>query len=557
MRGRLPEKYAEGLSLRCAYAAALLADAGVPEASKDYVMHEISSLLDRIDDGRTVVASFQRGWVWKAEAVRSLMDSLYRGYPIGSIIVWPRRMGSAEESVIDGQQRLTALYGVIRGRPPAWLDSAEVPALSGLRFDLEEERFEHVSAGKLPSATSVDVSRLFSEGTEWWLRELEESTIDASKRAEYLVRVLKLLSIKDRPVPLESLPQHMEPEHAERVFEIVNTAGTRVNRGDLTLGQLSLSWSGARNSVETQCDAWKEAGYQVKIDWFLHAMAGIVSDRIDFKRLFGRSRQELENACDAVRFSMDSTLNLLQQYLGFDPRVKLAINNGLIPVVIYRAKSTSSSAELAREEPALLAWWMYGNLAERWSRDTRNRTNSDLSTALAGGSSALLRSLSDEIGGLRVKPNQLTVSYKMKRYSQLLYSVTRCRGGLDLRTGLALSPTLVGPLQGLQAHHIFPRKYLRDNGIEQREIDQLANVAYISQGSNLRIGSKAPTAYLGALEASHLGVLASQWIPDDPALWQARRYKDFLAARREMVASAADDLLTGLAGTARPSTASR
>lgn len=514
-------------------------------------MPTIAHLLDRIDDGRIVIAPFQRGWVWKADAVRSLMDSLYRGYPIGSIIVWPRHEGAeAEESVIDGQQRLTALYGVMRGQLPAWLDTDKTPPLGELQFDIADEKFLYTGSTPLPNAACVNVSRLFCEGTEWWLNELNESSIDGATRAEYMARVMKLLAIKEKNIPLEPLPRAMEPEDAERVFEIVNTAGTRVNKGDLTLAQMSLSWREARENIETICQSWVEAGYQVKVDWLLHAMAAFISHRIDFKGLFESSKAELERASSDIRSSMDSTLNLLQQHLGLDPRVKLAINNGLIPVVVYRALNSPDAANLVREEQALLAWWMCGNLVERWSRDTRNRTNTDLVEVLHSGASGLFRSLLSEHGSLPLKPSELQVSYKTKRFSQLLYSATRCRGGLDIGTGLALSPTLVGSQQGLQHHHLFPRRFLKANGFEQREIDQLANIAYISQGSNLKIGAKAPAAYLGVLEERHPGVLASQWIPEDPALWEAPRYRDFLAERRERVAAAANELLRGLAGDA-------
>lgn len=514
-------------------------------------MPTINHLLDRIDEGRIVIAPFQRGWVWRAEAVRSLMESLYRGYPIGSIIVWPRRENAeAEESVIDGQQRLTALYGVIRGQLPAWLDGDNTPTLGRLQFDLIEEKFFYSSGMPLPDAACVDVSRIFGEGTEWWLQVLSESSVDGATRAKYMERVMRLLAIKEKNIPLESLPRAMEPEDAERVFEIVNTAGTRVNKGDLTLAQMSLSWREARQTIEAICRSWAEAGYQVKVDWLLHAMAAFISHRIDFKSLFEASKPELERASIGIRTSMESILNLLQQRLGLDPRVKLAVNNGLIPVVVYRALNDPDTADFAREEQALLAWWMCGNLLERWSRDTRNRTNADLVEVLHGGAPGLFRSLLSGRAGLPLQADDLQVSYKTKRFSQLLYSATRCRGGLDLGTGLALSPTLVGSQQGLQHHHLFPRRFLKENGYEQREIDQLANIAYISQGSNLKIGSKAPATYLGVLEERHPGVLASQWIPEDPVLWEACHYGDFLAERRRRLAAAANGLLRGLAGDA-------
>lgn len=77
-------------------------------------------------------------------------------------------------------------------------------------------------------------------------------------------------------------------------------------------------------------------------------------------------------------------------------------------------------------------------------------------------------------------------------------------------------------------------------------MNALANFCFLTAQSNLRISASDPAAYLAAVEKSHPGVLASQWIPTDSALWTVERYLDFLAARRDLLASAANSLLDRL-----------
>lgn len=91
---------------------------------------QIASILDSIDNGHMALPEFQRGYVWGREQVRGLFQSLYRGHPVGSLLVWatdastatPRGHGKLAPGVVklllDGQQRITSLYGVIRGKPP-------------------------------------------------------------------------------------------------------------------------------------------------------------------------------------------------------------------------------------------------------------------------------------------------------------------------------------------------------------------------------------------------------------------------------------------------------
>ena len=85
----------------------------------------ISTILDQIDNGAMALPEFQRGYVWNREQVRRLMHSLYRRYPVDSLLVWVTKTEGAPsrgdgtltpgsvELILDGQQRMTSLYGLM------------------------------------------------------------------------------------------------------------------------------------------------------------------------------------------------------------------------------------------------------------------------------------------------------------------------------------------------------------------------------------------------------------------------------------------------------------
>src|SRR5699024_11198913 len=114
---------------------------------------KISTILDHIDSGHMALPEFQRGYVWNRDQVRGLFDSLYRGHPVGSLLVWATESKTAEHRgdgqlaagivklLLDGQRRITSLYGVIRGKAPKFFDGDE-RAFTGLHFHLEDERFQ-------------------------------------------------------------------------------------------------------------------------------------------------------------------------------------------------------------------------------------------------------------------------------------------------------------------------------------------------------------------------------------------------------------------------------
>ncbi len=141
-----------------------------------------------------ILPEFQRGYVWNRDQVRGLFLSLYRRHPVGGLLVWEtestkathRGDGPAAAGVVnlllDGQQRMTSLYGVVRGKPPKFFDG-NAKAFTGLRFHLDTEKFEFYQPLKMQGDPLwVNVTELMQKGnvglgefvarlsqeTAWW-----------------------------------------------------------------------------------------------------------------------------------------------------------------------------------------------------------------------------------------------------------------------------------------------------------------------------------------------------------------------------------------------------
>ncbi len=124
----------------------------------------IGTLLDLIDNGSLMLPEFQRGYVWNREQARAFMGSLYHRYPVGSLLVWRTRSEAAAvrgndpappgyvDLLLDGQQRLTTLYGIIRGAPPPFFEG-NAQALTGLQFHVEDQVFEFFAPVKSSSTS--------------------------------------------------------------------------------------------------------------------------------------------------------------------------------------------------------------------------------------------------------------------------------------------------------------------------------------------------------------------------------------------------------------------
>src|ERR1035437_6752114 len=116
----------------------------------------------------------------------------------------------------------------------------------------------------------------------------------------------------------------------------------------------------------------------------------------------------------------------------------------------------------------------------------------------------------------------------------------------DWGTGLPLKSSLLGKMNKLEMHHIFPKAQLYKLKHKRPEVNALANFCFQTKQTNLEIGDRLPEEYFPVFEKRHPGALASQWIPTDPVLWKIENYRAFLEARRELLAVETNKLMAEL-----------
>jgi len=181
---------------------------------------KISTILDHIDSGFIALPEFQRGYVWNRDQVRAFMDSLYRRHPVGSLLVWATRSDEATHRgdgrlapevvklLLDGQQRMTSLYGIVRGKPPRFFDGNE-KTFTGLRFHLEREEFAFYSPVYMKDDPLwIDVSAVMREGNDGiggHLTRLSSRAEHAPKIGVYLGRLSQILGIRDVSLHVEEV----------------------------------------------------------------------------------------------------------------------------------------------------------------------------------------------------------------------------------------------------------------------------------------------------------------------------------------------------------------
>lgn len=523
---------------------------------------KISMILDQIDLGAMALPEFQRGYVWNRDQVRGLMTSLYKRHPVGSLLVWVTKTESAAvrgdgsaplgnvELILDGQQRITSLYGIIKGRPPTFFDG-NAGAFTGLYFNLHDETFEFYAPVKMKDNPAwVDVTDLMRQGVGAYVGRIRDTP---ELNAEFTLYFNRLNAVATIP----AVEFHIEKVTGEDktvdvvvdIFNQVNSGGTKLSKGDLALAKVCASWPEARAEMRARLDKWRGAGFDFRLEWLLRCINALITGEALFTALKDVEPAAFRDGLIEAETAVDKLLNLISARLGLDHDRVLGSRYSF-PVLARYLRLRGGHLGGYRERDKLLYWYIHTFLWGRYAGSTESTLNQDLGQLEPpdGALDRLIAQLRQSRGDLHVRPEDFLGYSQGARFYPLLYMLTRVSQSRDFDSGVPLSQFLLGKLSGLQIHHLFPKAQLYKHGYSRAEVNALANFTFLTQETNLRISDELPASYMPRVAHEHPGALESHWIPMDPELWKIENYREFLAARRELLAQAANTFLDGLLG---------
>ena len=511
---------------------------------------KISDILAYIDNGHMALPEFQRGYVWNREQVRGLFDSLYRRHPVGGLLVWTTESKSAVHRgdanlapgivklLLDGQQRMTTLYGVVRGRPPTFFDG-NIQAFSNLMFHIEREEFAFYQPIRMRDEPLwIDVTSLMQKGVDGLGEFIGGLGLPPEKLGQCVSRLGRLLGIVDIELHVEDVVgEDKSLDVVVEIFNRVNSGGTKLSKGDLALAKICAEWPQARDVMKQSLRGWAKSGYNFDLDWLLRSVNTVLTGEAKFSFLHEKNSEEIQDALKRAKNGIDAALNMIDGYLGLD-HDRVLFGRYAVPVMV-RYLDQRRGPLSTEERDKLLFWFVQAGMWGRFSGSTETYIDQDL--AAVDSVDAPLDKLVEQLrlwhGGLRTEPGHFAGWSLGARFYPVLYMLTRMGGAQDWGTGLPLKSGLLGRMNRLEVHHIFPKSRLYKKGYRRPEVNALANFCFLTKDTNLQIRDRFPEEYLPEVESKHPGVLASQWVPTDPELWRIENYHDFLAERRRLLAA--------------------
>lgn len=521
---------------------------------------EISTILSQIDLGSYAMPVFQRGYVWNRDQVRKLMRSLYLGYPIGELLVWntatqpeiskgdgPLTPGNVN-LILDGQQRITSLYGIIRGKEPPFFEGNAL-AFTNLYFNVEDEVFEFYLPAKMKTVPAwISVTELMQKGATNFIQE--KVSADPANSAFWVnhIGVLgKLDSIKHLPIHIETVSGTDKTiDVVVEIFNNVNSGGTKLSKGDLALAKICSEWTDAREHLKAVLKDFQDSGFEFSMEWLLRCLTVYITGQPYFNILGQVPIDQIRTALPATEKMIGTCLDHISSRLGLDHSRVLGSAFAIVTMIGY-IRYSGGKLSGSKEWDRLLYWYVHAFLWGRYAGSTESALAQDLNAINRGdGIDGLIRQLKQSRGDLNIRPEDFWGWSTGARFYPLLYMLTRTNHSRDWGTNLELRANLLGKNSMLEVHHIFPKALLYSKGKSKDMVNALANYAFLTKDTNIEISDREPVDYMPEYQTKCPGAIETHWIPMDPELWKVENYEEFLKQRRILLAKAANELLDSL-----------
>jgi len=521
---------------------------------------KVSTILDYIDNGHMALPEFQRGYVWNRDQVRGLMLSMYKRHPVGSLLIWATESKDASHRgdsslapgivklLLDGQQRITSLYGLIRGNAPAFFDG-DANAFTGLYFNIGTEEFSFYMPKRMAGDPLwVDVTEVMQKGIGSFVTTLGTNEKLAPDLALYVNRLNQIEGIQNIEFHIEEIAgKDKTVDVVVDIFNLVNSGGTKLSKGDLALAKVCAEWPDARTVMRETLESWKQAEYNFDLDWLLRNINTIATGEARFIALHSIESEKFKESLEKAKRICSYLLDLLAARFGLD-HDRVLFGRYAFPVLTHYIDRVGGSISDEEDIRKLLYWYLHCALWGKFSGSTESIINKDLELLedVSGGLDRLIQDLILWRGDLKIRADHFGGWSRGARFYPFLYLLTRTGDATDWGMGIPLKKGLLGKNTSLEVHHIFPKAQLRKFGYDKTQINAVANFCFLTKDTNLKISDRKPEEYFEEIESKLPGALASQWIPMDRRLWKLEAYPDFLTERKKLLAKAANALMDGL-----------
>jgi hypothetical protein len=576
----------------------------------------IETILAWVNSGEIAIPEIQRPFVWDSSKIRDLMDSLYQGYPIGYVIAWRNpnvrlKDGSLSEGkkiLIDGQQPVTALTAAILGQYVVNKTYERVKIK--IAFHPIDERFEVQNPAILKDKTWLhDISEAINGGLFEIADKYFELNPEVDKK-QVRNAFTNLVNIPKKQIGLIELAPDLDIETVTEIFIRINSKGVVLSQADFAMSKIASNTEYNGNELRKAIDyfchlatapefykhivendkEFAESAFFQKMQWLKTENEDLYDPdyndliRVSFTSQFNRGRlSDLVSLLSGRNFETrtyeasiaeqsfaklrDGVTNFINE-VNFKRFLITIKSSGFISPKLIRSQNALNFAYILylklkelRVNPVdiesyVRRWLVYSILTGRYSGSPESVFDYDIKQISQKPFDEYLREKEEgelsEAFWSALLPQSLDTSVASSPYFHVfLASQVKANN-----KGFLSKNVLVSDLISLRGdiHHLFPKDYLKKNGLDRSEYNQIANYVYMQSEINIRVGNKPPKDYFElireqlinrdskqisgiASEQELLDNLQANCVPIEIMHMSIDDYNDFLIKRRKLMAT--------------------
>ncbi|MFD1615818.1 GmrSD restriction endonuclease domain-containing protein [Gelatiniphilus marinus] len=588
--------------------------------------HLIETILAWVNSGEIAIPEIQRPFVWNNSKVRDLMDSLYQGYPVGYIIAWRNpnvklKDGSLSEGkkvLIDGQQRVTALTAAILGQYV--INKTYQRVKIKIAFNPIEERFEVQNPAILKDKTWLhDITDAFSGKISLLKLVRDYSALNPEIDEDLIEKSFsQLIGIVKKPIGMIELTSDLDIETVTEIFIRINSKGVVLSQADFAMSKIAADTENGGNDLRKAIDyfchltiapdfykhivdndkEFAKSNYFQKMQWLKTENEDLYDPdytdliRVAFTSQFNRGRlsdlvsllsgrnfetrtyeaEIAQKSFETLKIGVENFINetnfkrflMIIKSAGFISPKLIRSKNAINFAYIIYLKLKDLGVNSVDIETYVRRWFVYSILTGRYSGSPESTFDFDIKQISKKPFNEILEEreeaeLSDAYWNASL-PQSLDTSVASSPYFHVFLS-SQVKAN---DRGFLSKDVLIGDLISLRGdiHHLFPKDYLKKNGLDRGKYNQIANYVYMQSEINIKVGNKPPKEYFDLIktqmiddnkqvsgistEQELLDNLKQNCVPKEIMEMTIDDYQDFLMQRRKLMANKMRDYYFGL-----------
>ena len=524
----------------------------------------VENLLKDIKNKDLVLPEFQRDFVWKEDDIKKYIQSIYKKYPTGSLLIWktlnpPKLSGGYKSSegiytrvLLDGQQRLTTLYLFVKGKTPPYYNN--MVKKYNLYFNVENEQIRYYQKTLMENKQEwISIIDFFKQGNaanyviknqnkDYYLKYLDTlNKLDSIREYDYFVDEEKLTN-------LENIKEVV------KIFNLVNKQGRTLSEEDLALAYTCSFWPGIKDLFRKELSLYSEKGYVFNFNFLITCLNSIATGHAKFDSYYKVSEEIIKESWEKLKEALRYLLNTLNDkaYINSSNSYELKSDALLVPIVVYLA---NNKYEFKNEiELNKFLYWLYNSMM--WGRYTRRGKSAPLEQDVVTitrekNPESLIDNLSREVRFFKVLPRNLEKAPITSPFFNMSFIVAKSKGAIDWFNGSKLHSKLIGNSYYLEKHHIFPRNLLEKRGYyqtyeKQKMVNEIANRVFLTAKANKEISNSEPVQYLKKVKEKYPKALKQQFVPENEEFWKLDVFELFLKKRRKKIADEINNFMENL-----------